>query len=115
MIDAPAHRRPRDVFLDLDADLPPVRPKSFRWPVIGIRIPAHLKAYLEQRVFQDGTTINHYVRTLIEADRHGLPADCREWLVKQAAQCGVPGRPEEALVLVLRHLADRWPDGARLR
>lgn len=102
--------------LDLDAEPPLPTPKSLRWPVVGTRMPAHRHAWLRERAAADGITVNALVnRVLAEAQQGGWPADVREWLLMQAGQCGCPGDPEQALVAVIRHLADRWPYGARLR
>lgn len=102
--------------LDLDGDPPPPTLKSVRWPVKNVRMPSHLLAWLRERAWQDGVTTNALIVRLCEAERDGgLPADVREWLRVQAANCGVPGDPDAALVIVLRHLMDRWPYGARLR
>jgi hypothetical protein len=106
---------PGDV-LDVDAVAPPVSPATLRGVVLGVKVPATTAAFVRERAWQDGVTVNAYLRRLIEVDRDGgLPADCREWLRVQAGQCDCPGDPHGALVAVLRHLADRWPDGARLR
>jgi hypothetical protein len=103
--------------LDLDGRHPPFLPsRNQRQVVISTKLPAHLAAWLRERARLDRTTPADYVRTLIVHARDGaMPADCRDWLVRQAAQCGIPGRPDDALVAVIRHLADRWPNGARLR
>lgn len=102
--------------LDLDGVAPPRMPKSRRWPVVSVRMPAHYKAWLMERALREGMTINAYMVRMIGRDRdQGLPPDVRNWLARQAVQCGLKGQPDEALVLVLRHLADRWPDGARLK
>lgn len=80
-------------------------------------MPAVLAAYIREQAYEDGVTVNAWMNRLIAAHRDGdrLPADVREWLRIQAANCGCPGDPDRALVLVLRHLMDRWPYGARLR
>lgn len=102
--------------LDLDATVPPRQPKSMRWPVIGVKMDAALAAFVREQAHVERTTGSSYIRRLIRQARDGqLPADCRDWLTRQAAQCGCPGDPDAALVAVIRHLADRWPDGARLR
>lgn len=102
--------------LDLDGVEPPrIRERSLAPVVLGVKMPAHLAAWVRERVFTEQTTINAFLLGLVERERDGLPPDCRAWLTAQAAQCGCPGDPDQALVLVLRHLADRWPRGARLR
>lgn len=101
--------------LDLDAVDPPRLPSSVRYPVVSVRMPAHLKAWATDQALIEHTTVNAWIVRLIARSRTDqLPADVREWLVCQAAQCGLPGDPDAALVVVLRHLADRWPAGARL-
>lgn len=102
--------------LDLDAAAPPRAPKSARWPVIGVRMDASLAAFVREQAHVEHCTVNGYLVRLVRRARDGqLPADVRDWLVIQAAQCGHPGDPDAALVAVIRHLADRWPEGARLR
>ena len=104
------------MILDLDGTAPPPLPKSVRWPVVGVRMPSHLKRWAEDRARADNCSLNAFlVRTLTAArDTPAMPADVRDWLTIQAAQCGVPGDPDAALAIVVRHLAGRWPDGARL-
>lgn len=106
-----------DDVLDLDATRPRMLPPhSVRSRVLGVRLPAHLAAWVVSQAEQERTTVNGYLAALIVRERDdGMPPDVRDWLTRQAAQCGVPGEPDTALVMVLRHLADRWPDGARLR
>ncbi len=107
---------PADV-LDLDGTEPPYLPHgSVRTRVVGTRLPPHIAAWVQEQARLRRTTAAAWIAALIVRERDGgLPEDCREWLTRQAAQCGVPGDPDAALVLVLRHLADRWPNGARLR
>lgn len=104
-----------DEVLDLDASHPPKRPRSTNEPVLHLRVPAHLAQHVRRRMEQHGVNMNRYLIGLVERDINGWPDDVREWLVRQAGQCGVPGDPEAALVAVVRHLAARWPNGARLR
>lgn len=105
--------------LDLDADEPPTWRRSRSSVTISVRIPTLLASYVRGRVEPDGQTINGYLLGLIEADRDreggGWPGDVNEWLLRQAAQCGCPGDSRTAVIEVVRHLADRWPDGGRLR
>ncbi len=102
--------------LDLDADPAPNPPRSLRHPVFGIRMDSSLACYVREQALLEHCSANAWILRRIREHRDShLPADCREWLVKQAAQCGCPGDPDRALELVLRHLADRWPNGARLR
>lgn len=107
-----------DDVLDLDATEPRILPRgTARTKVLGVRVPTHLAAWVTTQAERDRTTPSGYVAALIRRDRDGdrLPDDVKVWLTRQAAQCGVPGDPDAALVIVLRHLADRWPNGARLR
>lgn len=107
-----------DDVLDLDATEPRILPRgTARSKVLGVRVPAHLAAWVTTQAERERTTPSQYVATLIRRERDGqlLPDDVRVWLTRQAAQCGCPGDPEAALLIVLRHLADRWPNGARLR
>lgn len=106
-----------DEVLDLDGVEPPgAPPRSLATTVVAVRVPAFTAARLRQLCEHLGTSPNAWLKALIERElAGGLPADCVEWLRRQAAQLGMPGRPAEAEVAVLRHLADRWPHGARLR
>lgn len=109
-------RETPDGVLNVAADEPPEPPASFRWPVRSVRLPSHLAAYMREQAAIEGCSQNAWVVRLVQAHRDsGLPADVRNWLMIQAAQCGHPGEPDVALVAVLRHLADLWPNGARLR
>lgn len=103
--------------LDLDASEPPPTPHvGARSTTLGVKVPAVVAAYVREQAYVEHTTVNGFLRRLIERHRAGdrLPADCREWLVRQAAQTGNVGDPDAALVAVIRHLAARWPNGARL-
>lgn len=105
-----------DGLLDVDADAPPCLPLHLRMPVLGVRCTPQLAAYVREQAYQDGQSVNRWLTNLIEAHQDdALPADCRAWLRVQAGQCDCPGEPQVALVRVLRHLARRWPHGARLR
>ena len=108
---------PADQVLDLDGTEPPWLPAgSVRTRTLATRVPPHVAAWVQEEARLRRTTPAQLIARLIMRERDGgLPDDCREWLTRQAAQCGVPGDPDAALVLVLRHLADRWPNGARLR
>lgn len=104
--------------LELDADRAPDPPGSLSTSkVIGVRVPRHLWVWVREQAAIDRRVPSEWVRTLIvrERDGHQLPRDCRDWLTIQAAQCGAPGDPDHALVTLIRHLADRYPNGARLR
>lgn len=112
-----AQRASSLVTLDLDGELPP-GPPAMRSEVVSARVPADLAAFVRECAADERTTPAEWLRRLIvqrRSDGPALPADVRSWLVVQAAQCGCPGDADRALVMVLRHLADRWPDGARLR
>jgi hypothetical protein len=106
-----------DDVLDLDATRPRMLPPSAsRSIVVSARVPAHVAAWVHEQARKERRNPSQYLTALIlQARDDGLPPDCRDWLTRQAAQCGVPGQPDQALVMILRHLADRWPDGARLR
>jgi hypothetical protein len=109
-----------DDVLDLDAVAPPLHPHArglrVRSVNISLRVPAALAAWIREQAYLERTTMNGWIVNLVRAKRDDqLPADVRDWLVTQAAQCGCPGEPDRALVLVLRHLADHWPHGGRLR
>jgi hypothetical protein len=101
--------------LDLDGIRPPGPPKR-QSVQLGFRVIPSVAAWVRQRARDDRVNPAQWLARLIEREMRGrdLPADCRAWLVMQAAQCGFPGDPDLALIAVLRHLADRWPIGARL-
>lgn len=102
--------------LNVDATQPPRPPKSMRWPVVGVRMDASLAKFVREQAVVENCTINAWMVRLVKRAREGqLPADVRDWLTVQAAQCGHPGDPDRALIEVIRHLADLWPLGARLR
>lgn len=102
--------------LDLDAVRPPPLPKNIRWPVVSVRMDATLLAFCREQAYVESTSVNAWiVRAIRKARDAQLPADVRDWLTVQAAQCGTPGDLDAALITVIRHLADRWPEGARLR
>lgn len=105
--------------LELDADRAPEPPPSLRNSlVLGVRLPRHQAVWVKEQALLDRTTVNGYLTRLVrDAYHHGewLPRDVREWLTIQASQMGCPGEPEAALVGIIRHLADRYPNGARLR
>lgn len=105
--------------LDLDADRPTSMPRRHRTTMtVSARLPAPVGLAAHEAAAREGGNVNAWLGRIIRRELDGLerlPVDCRLWLVKQAQQCGCPGDPDQALVLVLRHLADRWPHGARLR
>lgn len=105
-----------DDVLDLDASAPPDRPLYIGSTMIGTRIEKPLAAWVRSQAEIAHTTVGGWLRDLIERERssEGLPLDVREWLLKQAAQCGCPGDSEQALIEVVRHLARKWPNGGRL-
>jgi hypothetical protein len=85
---------------------------------VAARLPAPLARACHEAAKREGSNVNTWLGRIIRREldsEERLPVDCRLWLVKQARQSGCPGDPDQALVLVLRHLADRWPHGARLR
>jgi hypothetical protein len=103
--------------LELDATPAPGPPgRGGHWGVLATRLPNNLRSWVLRQADIDGQTPSGWMRAQLEAIRREehLPADVREWLVVQAVQCGCPGDPTEALVRLVRHLADRYPNGARL-
>lgn len=107
---------PSSGVLDLDARPAPEWPGGTpRFTVLNTRVPRSVDRYVRTRCEAERTTPSMFIRRLIEAEMAGgLPADCREWLAVQAAQCGLRGDVDATLVTVLRHLAKRWPNGGRL-
>lgn len=103
--------------LDLDADRAPDPPGAMsHWTVIAVRVPRPLRSWVMRQAELDGMTPSSWMRHQLQAMRNEqhLPGDVREWLAIQAVQAGCPGDPTEALVRLVRHLADRYPNGARL-
>jgi hypothetical protein len=101
--------------LDLDGTPPPARPHT-RSHVMAFRAPADLAAWIRDEAERDhvshGTVIRHII---CEARQQGRwPDDVHRWLLAQAACLGTPGDLDNALISVVRHLAVRWPHGARL-
>lgn len=103
--------------LELDGEPAPAAPFQGRRQVIATKVPGHLYAYVREQAYTDHTTINAWMKRLIEQHRDGAryPADVRDWLCRQGAQIGCPGDPDTALVAVVRHLADRYPNGVRIK
>lgn len=101
--------------LDLDAHRPPDAP-PIRSRLITVRLPAHVRSWVDVRAEVLGVPPGTVVRRLVEdaAGGEGWPADVEDWLLCQAAQCDMPGDPDGAMIEVVRHLARRWPAGARL-
>lgn len=104
--------------IDLLASPPPGMPRYMRsTTILNAKVPTPLGVRAREHCRRLDTSINAWLRTLIERELDHttpLPPDVNDWLEKQAAQCGVPGQPQQALILVVRHLAARWPDGGRL-
>lgn len=103
--------------LDLDGTRPPGPPGGLPAVRLTAKVSPSIAAWVDVEAARAGLTVNAWLKRLINEARRTdpvLPADCRLWLQEQAAQCGCPGDPDRALVLVLRHLAARWPNGARL-
>lgn len=103
--------------LDLDATPGPPEPRSLRAPVLSFRTRPHVARWVRDQAQLEGCTPNAWLERLVIAARDGqarLPADVVDWLAVEAVQLGCPGDVHEAEVRVLRHLADRWPNGARL-
>jgi len=103
------------VTLDLDgtAPPPPVRRSSI---MLGFRCPPSTAAWVRDQAELAKIRPAAWLQRLVQREqrREQLPVDVRDWLARQAAQCGCPGDIEQAIVEVVRHLAVRWPDGARL-
>lgn len=84
---------------------------------MAFRAPADLRAWIEHEA-----TLNHcepgaIIRRILQrarADGHGWPNDVRLWLLSQAANNDTPGDTDAAVIALVRHLAIRWPHGARL-
>lgn len=103
--------------MELDGVAPPEAPRrGVERPVVGARLNPHIAAWVRSQADVDRCTVSEWLTRLIVKARDGdaLPADCRDWLARQAAQCGKLGDPDGALVVILRHLADRYPSGVRL-
>lgn len=109
---------PPDV-LDLRAVHPPGPPPNHvpNHRTIMTKLPTPIVEWVRGQAELERVAVNTWLRRLVEREHAGagLPDDCTEWLAKQAAQCGRPGDTHGALLEVLRHLAERWPNGARLR
>lgn len=101
--------------LDLDGVHPPrsARRSSI---MLGFRANPATAAWVREQADAEQVTTAGWLQLLVERTQRGerLPADVRDWLARQAAQCGSPGDLDRALTEVVRHLAARWPDGARL-
>jgi len=81
-----------------------------------MRVPPDLAAWVRDTAAREHTPPGTLLRRLVDQARTGerWPPDVQRWLTAQAACCGTPGDPEGALIAVVRHLAARWPNGARL-
>lgn len=101
--------------LDLDAYPPPPVPGEHT-KMLGVRVPRDMAVWVEDQVARQGTTVNAWLKALLYDTRRGewLPADVVDWLAQQAMQCNCPGDIQQTIILVVRHLAERWPHGARL-
>ena len=104
--------------LDLDAVPPPSAPYHRPNPALAFRCSPLLAAFVRESAAAEGMTPSAWLERLVRRERDGgawLPADVLDWLTIQSAQCAIPGDTEQTAIVVLRHLADRWPHGARLR
>ena len=100
--------------LDLDAVLPPRAPRN-PTVMLSFRTRASIAVWVREQARLERTNVARYLQGIVErAYRGGYPADVRDWLAAQAAQCGRPGDLDGALCEVVRHLAVRWPQGGRL-
>lgn len=112
----PADCRCHCHIVDLDADPPPRSPQMIRRGHVSVRMPPSLLAWIVEQARVERATVNGWiVAALARARDESLPVDVRDWLAAQAAQCGCPGDLDKALTLTVRHLAERWPHGGRLR
>lgn len=105
--------------LDLDADPAPGVPLSATWNrssvVVPARIPRPLALWMRRQATYDGLSVSSWLQRLVrrEMERPRWPADVEDWLTAQAVQMGC--EPDEVVPALVRHLAERYPDGARLR
>lgn len=102
--------------LNLTGTKPRYEPNPTRSLTITARLPVRAHAWLRDQAERDNTTPSMLIRRIVDQamQRGRWPADVQDWLVVQAAQCGVVGDPDGAVIAVVRHLAERWPDGCRL-
>lgn len=103
--------------LDLDAVLPPGPPgPQTRQLFVGARVSLPVAAWIREQSRLHRVPQAQFIRRCIEHEYRGggYPADVRDWLAAQAAQCGRPGDIDGALYEVIRHLAAKWPNGGRL-
>lgn len=100
--------------LDLDGSHPPT-PPSHATELITLRLPVDLAAWVRDTAHVENTTPVHVLRSIVAAARGDRwPPDVQRWLAAQAACTGAPGDIDHAVITVVRHLAARWPNGARL-
>lgn len=105
------------LLLDLDAHPAPGDPTRRRTTtMLGVRLPVAQAVWVQEQAALSGVAVNAWLKTLVNEAFRGerLPADVRDWLTVQATQIGQPGDLRAALVEVVRHLAVRYPHGARL-
>ena len=104
--------------LDLKASLPPDPPAhAATLSVLPLRVGPGLRVWLHEQADLHHSSVSEVVRGILtraQQGEHRYPADVVDWLTRQAAQSGCPGDVEQAVVLVVRHLARRWPNGGRL-
>ena len=86
-------------------------------PMMGFRVSPSTAAWVAEQASNEHTTVAGWLQRLVEREQRGerWPVDVRDWLARQAAQCGCPGDIDQAIIEVVRHLAARWPNGGRLR
>lgn len=85
---------------------------------MAFRAPADLRAWINDQAAKNRVEPGVYIRTILQharADGYGWPEDVTRWLTSQAANNGTPGDTTAAVIALVRHLAIRWPHGARLR
>jgi hypothetical protein len=103
--------------LELSGIRTPDPPYRNRGKVLACRAPLHLIAWVEEQAEREHSTVNAYlIRVLRERRDEGwrLPDDVMSWLFAQAAACRRPGDWEHALIVTVRDLAERYPQGCRL-
>jgi hypothetical protein len=109
--------RPR---LDLDANRVP-EPPPFNGgrtsTSVSVRVPHHMEWWLREAAANHNLSVNAYLLMLLAKARGGdsIPADCWAWLSMEAKLHDDFDGPLDALVAIIRHLADRYPYGAELR
>lgn len=101
--------------LDLDASPVPY-PSRILTVVLSAKVPRPVAGWVAEEARRAGMTPSRWLLQLVEQAQHDRwPVDVQRWLLAQGQQCGCPGDVNATVIEVVRHLATRWPDGARLR